>query len=404
MIAFVTARLRRLIGGFGREAAIVLVARLLQNVNGFLLSVLIVRRFGLASAGTLTLATTAIVVISLLGTFGLTYGLARLPIANTEKNTLGALACLAVVPISLPFIIALGLATGHSTHEAAVIALLALGGPFFAQGNVLNALQVLQGKASHAVIAPLGNLTGLAAATLFGPTLLAFAAVLAGFRFASIALAFAFLPMGRLRLRAAMGHMREGTRFLTADTLLMASDQATIMIASYLMSRPELGLFGLVRQMLTVSDTPAWSQMQAAYPAMVADPARMFPPFKRRMLMIGVVCAAGVAAATVPLGLLIYHQPRFAVLAPLLMSIVPLRYLMGCFDMRLRAMGLVARTNRLSAIRGILVLAMVPICAWQGGALGGVLATMGFNAVATWLTSQVPVTTGPEVKTVSVLA
>jgi hypothetical protein len=156
--------------------------------------------------------------------------------------------------------------------------------------------------------------------------------------------------------------------------------------------------------MLTVSDTPAWSQMQAAYPAMVADPARMFPPFKRRMLIIGVVCAAGVAAATVPLGLLIYHLPRFAVLAPLLMSIVPLRYLMGCFDMRLRAMGLVARTNRLSALRGMLALAMVPICAWQGGALGGVLATMGFNAVATWLTSQVPVTTGPEVKTVSVLA
>ncbi len=387
----VVARVRRLARGFGREAGLVLLARLLQNANGFLLSVLIVRRFGLASAGTLTVATTAIVVISLLGTFGLTYGLARLPIANTEKNTLGALACLAVVPVSLPFTAALGAATGHSAHEAVVITLLAMGGPFFAQTNILNALQVLQGKASHSVIAPLGNLAGLGLATLFGSSLLLFAAILAACRFASVACAFLFLPMGRLRLRQAWVHAQEGTRFLTADTLLMASDQATIMIASYLMSRPELGLFGLVRQMLTVSDTPAWSQMQANYPAMVADPAAVFPPFKRRMLRLGVVCAAAVAVLTVPLGLLIYHLPRFAMLAPLLMTIVPFRYLMGSYDMRLRAMGLVARTNRVSLWRGLLALATVPVSAWLGGALGGVLATIAFNGAATWLTSRVPV-------------
>jgi O-antigen/teichoic acid export membrane protein len=387
----VVTALKRLIGGFGREAGLVLVARLLQNANGFLLSVLIVRRFGLASAGTLTVATTAIVVISLLGTFGLTYGLARLPIAIEEKNTLGALACLLVLPVSLPFTAALGVATGHSGHEAAVITLLAMGGPFFAQSNILNALQVLQGKASHAIIAPLGNLLGLGVATLFGSSLLVFAALLALCRFASIGAAFMLLKLGRLRLRQAAFHAREGARFLTADTLLMASDQATIMIASYLMTRPELGLFGLVRQMLTVSDTPSWSQMQATYPAMVADPAGVFPPFRRRMLILGVVCAAGVAALTVPLGLLIYHLPRFALLAPLLMTAVPLRYLMGCYDMRLRAMGLVARTNRLSAWRAVLALFLVPVSAWQGGALGGVLATMLFNAVATWLTARVPI-------------
>jgi len=58
---------------FGREASLVLLARVLQNANGFLLSVLIVRRFGLAAAGTLTIATIATVVIELFGTFGLTW-------------------------------------------------------------------------------------------------------------------------------------------------------------------------------------------------------------------------------------------------------------------------------------------------------------------------------------------
>src|SRR5271156_722504 len=113
----------RLLGAFGRDAALVLIARLLQNANGFLLSVLIVRRFGLASAGTLTVATTAVVVLSLLGTFGLTYGLARLPITDREKNALGAFGCLVVLPLSLPVVIGLGLAAGHSSREAAAITL-----------------------------------------------------------------------------------------------------------------------------------------------------------------------------------------------------------------------------------------------------------------------------------------
>ena len=376
---------------FGREAFLVLIARLLQNANGFLLSVVIVRRFGLASAGTLTVATTAIVVLSLLGTFGLTYGLARLAISEREKNALGAFGCLAVVPLSLPIVVALGAATGHSAREALAIALLALGGPFFAQMNVVNALQVLQGKAAHSIIAPLGNLTGLILGALFAPSLVAFAALLAMFRFLGIAVAFLFLPLGRLRLREAMSHMAEGSRFLTADALLMATDQATIMIASYLMTRSELGLFGLTRQMLTLSDTPAWSQMQAAYPAMVKDPASVFPPLRRRMLGLGVLCAVGVATLAVPMGLFFYHLPRFAVLAPLLMTIVPFRYLMGIYDMRLRAMGLIARTNRLSLLRGLLALAIVPIAAWRGGALGGVLATAAHNVIAAWLTSRVPV-------------
>jgi O-antigen/teichoic acid export membrane protein len=396
LIAGLQSRVRFLIGRFGREALLVLTARLLQNANGFLLSVLIVRRFGLASAGTLTVATIAIVVLSLLGTFGLTYGLARLPVSNGEKNALGAFACLIVVPISLPFAAALGWFCGHAIQESLAITLLALGGAFFAQTNIVNALQVLQGRAAHAVIPPLGNLAGLAAACMFGSTLPIFAGVLAGFRFASIALAFAFLPIGRLRLRQALAHIGEGSRFLTADALLMATDQGTIMIASVLMSRPELGLFGLVRQMLTLSDTPAWSQMQAAYPAMVANPQGVFPGFLRRMLVLGIVCAAGVAALTVPLGLLIYHLPRFALLAPLLMTIVPLRYVMGSFDMRLRAMGLIARTNRLSLLRGVLALLIVPVAAWRGGALGGVLATMVYNAIAAWLTARVPIGPTPQ--------
>ncbi len=61
----------RLLQKFGRAAGLVLLARVLQNLNGFLLSILIVtRRFGLQGAGTLVIATIAIVVLALIGTCG----------------------------------------------------------------------------------------------------------------------------------------------------------------------------------------------------------------------------------------------------------------------------------------------------------------------------------------------
>ena len=87
----------------------------------------------------LVIATIAIVVLALIGTCGLPYTLARMNIDPRQRNTVGLFACMAVVPLSLPFVGALGLIVGHSHKEALVIALLALGGPFFAQTNITNA-------------------------------------------------------------------------------------------------------------------------------------------------------------------------------------------------------------------------------------------------------------------------
>jgi EamA domain-containing membrane protein RarD len=90
---------------------------------------LIVRRFGLAAAGTLTVATIASVVIGLIGTFGLPYTFTRMDISVERRNSLGAAASLALLPLSLSFIAALGIAADQSQEEAAAIALLSLAGP-----------------------------------------------------------------------------------------------------------------------------------------------------------------------------------------------------------------------------------------------------------------------------------
>ena len=314
----------RLLQKFGRAAGLVLLARVLQNLNGFLLSILIVRRFGLQGAGTLVIATIAIVVLALIGTCGLPYTLARMNIDPRQRNTVGLFACMAVVPLSLPFVGALGLIVGHSHKEALVIALLALGGPFFAQTNITNALQVLLNKPGDAIIPPIGNLLGLIVAAWVSPGFVTFAAILAAFRFAAIGCAFLRLPCRRTSFRMLITHMADGARYLIADAINLGTDQAAMLILSFILSRAQLGLLGLCRQLITVSDTPGWSQIQAFYPGMVADPARNGPLLISRLRWIGIVSAASVALLTAPLGLWIYRAPGFLVLAPLLQVSTPI--------------------------------------------------------------------------------
>lgn len=394
----IRAKGRELTLRFGREAALVLAARALQNANGLLLSVLIVRRFGLAAAGTLTIATVATVVIALAGTFGLPYVFARLDAPMRVKNMLGFAAALLVIPLSLPFIGLLGVLSGRDAEEMAVIALLALGGPFFAQGNLVGALQVLQGKAGQSIIAPLANSLGLAVAAGLGSTYLLFALILAAFRFAGALAAFLLLERAPLDFRLFLREAREGARFLIGDSINLGVDQITVLISSYLMSRGDLGLYGLCRQMLTVSDTPGWSQMQAKYPAVVADPERALPELRRLMLRLGTACAALAALAAAPLGLYVFHAPRFALLAPLLLVSTPIRYLLSTYDLHLRAIGALGAVNRVSLARAVLAIIVIPAGAALGGAFGAILATIAQTGAAAWLTARTSAAASPAAK------
>jgi hypothetical protein len=186
-------------------------------------------------------------------------------------------------------------------------------------------------------------------------------------------------------------HMADGARYLIADAINLGTDQAAMLILSFILSRAQLGLLGLCRQLITVSDTPGWSQIQAFYPGMVADPARNGPLLISRLRWIGIVSAASVALLTAPLGLWIYRAPGFLVLAPLLQVSTPIRYLLAAYDTRLRALGLVAASNRISAIRGVLTLAIIPAGAWAAGAFGAVVAIIIQVVLATYLTRRVPI-------------
>jgi len=388
LVAFAHDRIVKLSQRFGREAGLVLIARVLQNFNGFLLSVLIVRRFGLAAVGTMTVSTIAIVIIALLGTFGFTYIFARMDAPIRVKNALGYTAALAVIPLSLPFIILLGVLTGKDAEEVGVIAIMSLGGAFFAQGNLAGALQILQGKASDAIIPPLANTLGLVVAAIFGSSYLLFALLLAFFRFSGIFLTFQRLERAPLDLGLFVKYVRDGVHFLAGDMINLGSDQLTIFITSFLLSRADLGLFGLCRQMLTASDTPGWTQIQTKYPAVVADPQKAMPELRRLMVRLGGLCGVGGVFISVLFGLFVFHLPRFVVLAPLLLASVPLRYLLLSYDLHLRAIHALKEVNNISLMRAALALLIIPAGAWFYGDFGVVLGVIIHTVLAVLLTRR----------------
>jgi O-antigen/teichoic acid export membrane protein len=380
--AFVEARLRN----FGWDAAVILFARMLQNANGFLLSVIIVRKFGLAAAGSLTIATIATVILGTFCTFGLPYIFAREQAENTVRNTIGFFAWFAAIAVSVPASLALGLTAGQGFTEAMVIFLLSLAGPFFAQTNLANALLVLQNRAQYIVFAPVGNLLGLLIGFFYADSLLGFALILTGFRLAGTLTIFLCLPLAKVPARAFITWVRQGLRFLTADVINLGADQASVMIASYLMTRPELGIFGLCRQMLTLSDTPGWSRLVAWYPKVFADPRGTLPIFTRQMVSLGIFCAICVAALSVPLGYWVYHLPHFAVLAPLMLCSVPFRYLVGIYDMGLRAIGAVKATNEITLVRCVLVLVLYSLGIYLAGISGAIAATIALGMISALIT------------------
>ena len=375
-VAAAIAPARPLLARFGSDAGLALLARILQNANGFLLSVIIVRRFGMAAAGTMAIATVSSALVGLLGALGLPYVFARSKEPVPVLNGIGLAAAIVVVPLSLPFIGFLGSVWGRTWSECLVIVFLAMGGPFFAQVNILTSLQVLQGRTAHAIIPGAANLLGLVIGAWLGSTYLWFAILLTLFRFAGIAGAFLLLPKALSSVRTVLDHFREGAHFLTADALNLGADQAIVLATSWLMSRADLGLFGLCRQMLTVSDTPGWSKMQAEYPNVVRDPARNMPAVRRVMVLTGVACGAVMAALIVPMSLWMFRQPRLIPLVWLLMVSVPLRYLLSGYDMQLRAARCIRRSNLVSLARSVLGIVIVPPGAWAEGVLGAVLATI----------------------------
>jgi hypothetical protein len=238
------------------------------------------------------------------------------------------------------------------------------------------------------VIPPIANLIGLAFGAAFGSTYWSFAVILTVFRFVGTGTGFMLLPYARITLGEGWRHTREASRFLTSDIFSLGSDQLTVLLNSYILTRGDLGLLGLCRQVLTVSDTPGWSKIQASYPELVRSPDDVGAALSWTMLRLGSFCGLACVVVMYPASNLVFHLHRLFSLVVIAMLCTPFRYLVLSYDFRLRAIGAIGLSNRVCAARGLLSLLIVPAAAAAAGALGAVLGASCQTGLAVWLTRR----------------
>jgi O-antigen/teichoic acid export membrane protein len=336
-----------------RATSIVIFVRVLQSSNGFLLSILLVRRFGLAAAGNYALAAVAIATLSIICTFGLPFSFGRSSDRIAEKNTVGTAAIVLLVPASLPSIALYGYVVGRDVPEAVAIALFAVGGCFFAQTNILNALLVLQGRLRLSLFPALFNTVGIVGAAGLAGSLATFAAMLAIPRLIGIAIVCCALPQECVSMRRLWQHLRPGFGLLSSDIFNYGSDQILVVAISYLVDREHLGILGLCRQVIGVADTPGASLLQTLYPALAQGPAAVVATTRRRMFKLAALTAIVCATLTVPLGIWFYHVPQLPLYAITLLVSLPGRYLLSLYETLLKAINEIAVLNQLALLRGM---------------------------------------------------
>lgn len=382
-------------GGSGQDAFLVLLSRVVQMANGFALSVVIVRRFGLPEVGAYTVAAALASLLSLVCSAGLQYSLPREALSSEERNTIAAWWSLLLLPLVALSVAPFGIAMSHRPGEWAEIALFATGGYFFAQSNVLTALLIMQHRAAW-VLAPAAAATaGTILSAFFGRTAVQFAAILLAARALGPLCVFARNTYARVGLDKVLKCGLAGLRYSPMDLIAMISEQSGPLVMAAFLSRAEVGVFGLCLQCLTTADVPGWSLVQAHYPSLVDASRDTAIRVRSRVLRLSAVIAVLMAGGAIVLGEFVYRVPSFWSMMALLAVSVPSRYLNNFYDQFLRAMGRVGTGTSLAGVK--LVLALL-LFAGLGSALGlwgciVALAALAFLSALLYAWKTVPLIT-----------
>jgi O-antigen/teichoic acid export membrane protein len=369
-----------------RDALIVTAARLTQNALGFIISLVILKKFGLEGVGSYTVASFGVAVMATLLTFGLPFTLAKSTLDESRRNAVGALAGLLALLLSLPLGAALGLAFGHNAQEVVAIALLSLGGAYFANNSILDALLVLQGRTRRILIVAVGYLLGVGSASLMANTLVEFAIWLALGRLGGLLVGYLGLSYRWCKWQEMSRQLRLSAPYLLPDSLGLMAEQLPTAILAPLTSRGEIAIYGLCRQFLSAAETPLWSRLVVLYPRLCTRP-RECVAVAHAMAWRGLGVMLALILVVAALAQWVYESSQMQWLGPLLMLAIPLRYLLGTAEIGLRAVGAVHATNYLGLIRLALVM-LIPLGLHFARIPGVVVAVIVQAFIAAWLAER----------------
>ncbi len=364
------------------DGALLLAGRLIHMANGFAISVLLLRMFGLSSVGTYAVAGVAVAMLSLLCGAGLQYALPRGALSNEQQNTVAALLGVALIPPVLIATALFGIVMARGSGEWQTIAVFACGGYFFGQVTVLNTLLLLQHRMRWTLVPALAGVVGTAVAAFTATSVIGFALVLLVARCAGNIGVFCRLRYARVSLRVTGQQLFEGLRYSPMDIIALLSEQAGPILLANLLPRADFGLYGLCQQLVTAADTPGWSLVQSHYPELARKPLDDRGALESRVIALSVLATAALAVGGALLGAYVYRLPSFWLMTSLVALCMPARYLNNFYDQVLRAGGHVRAATVLAAIKCGCGLVMFTALVWLAGVWGAVAALVVLSIVA----------------------
>ncbi len=323
----------------GKDGGTILFSRIIQMGNAFLVSIFLVKKFGLHAMGTFTVSSIAIMFLSLLCALGLNYSLPHEDLKHAERNTIALILTFMAFPLTVLVLYLYALIMAHRSGEVFEIVLFGLSGFFFAQANVLNTLLLLEKKIKYAVGPPLLTTVGIVSGIIFSDSVFMFAVFMISGRFIGNGFVFTRLEYAKVSFKTLRDKATHGLKYIPMDFFALLSDQTATIISANLLTRSELGVFGLCRQVLTACDTPGWSVMQGNYPRLVENKLAHARELVNKIQKLSFVIMGVMICGSAVLGFLIYKIEEFWYLCLLLAIILPVRYRNNFYDQVIRASG-----------------------------------------------------------------
>lgn len=363
----------------GSDGAVLLFGRIILLGNGFIISIFLLKKFGLGAVGTYTIAMVAVTSLSMFCGLGLNYSLPRESLTTLQRNTVALVWSGLLAPISLALIVVYAGVMGQHRLEVWEITLFATAGLFAGFSNVTNTLLLMENRTYLSLIFPVVQTVGLLLGIIYCRTLVHFAIVLMAFRALGAFIPFCLLKYARISISKIWDCGVRGFVYFPADMLAILSEQAGQVILSLLLSRGDLGVFGLCRQVLTAGEYPGWSFAQSIYPSLVRTRLETVREFQRQNIRLSVLASVLLLAGSFVLGFFIYHLPMFFYMMIPLALVLPFKY-SNCFiDQVIKSVGKIRLNIVLNAIK---LLVAIPLFLVMGKAMGVWGAVIGLAGLS----------------------
>ena len=357
-----------------RGSVMLLVGRGVQLVNGLLLSIVLVQRFGLATVGAFALGIAAVNILATVCALGLGAYLPRQRQSHGQSCYAALLLFLAQLPVVLPLLALYAGAQAHDRGEWQVIFLVSLSGFFIGLQNLGMMLSIMIRRFHPGLIAPLCETGGLLVGWLWCATAPAMAATLLVARVGSVLVIWSGFRLQRLPLRHVARIGRNGMRWLAPDLLGLLGEQAAPLVLGAFVARGELGVFRLCQQLLMAADSPCWTFVQSKYPQMVDSGPAFVERVHGQVRRVALVVAAGLLVGATVLAYGFFHVPAVAPLMAILSATLPWRYKSYLFGQALRAVGRVDAVTWLGGAKLVVALGLVTAGTALAGVWGAVTA------------------------------